>query len=279
MPKHQNRNVEEFRIVQPSSVLAPYIKHYWMLEIDEKSAFGMQERVIPYGCMEMVFHSENRLISSSPKNREILQPRLFICGQNTNFTNISLTGKLNMIAITFLPYGAKVFFDIPLNELSGQAISLTDMDSKVYRELEEMLLDASGNNERIKLIESFLIRKLHEFKEYNFKRVYTAIQTINQTKGNISISQLADYCCLSYKQFKRIFAEHIGANPKDFLRIVRFQKALYLLEHHPELTPSQLAFECGYYDQSHLINEFKIFSGYTPKEYVAICPPHSDYFS
>ena len=278
MPKHQNRNVEEFRIVQPSSVLAPYIKHYWMLEVDEKSASGMQERVIPYGCMDMVFHSENRLVSSSPGNQDVLQPRLFICGQTTGFTNISLTGKLNMIAVTFLPYGAKMFFDIPLNELGGQAVSLADIDNKVYRELEEILLNASGNDERIRLIESFLINKLHESKVYNFKRIYAAIQTIDQTKGDISISQLADCCCLSYKQFKRIFAEYIGANPKDFLRIVRFQKALYLLEHHSDITLSQLAIECGYYDQPHLINEFKAFSGYTPKELLAICPPHSDYF-
>ena len=42
---------------------------------------------------------------------------------------------------------------------------------------------------------------------------------------------------------------------------------------------SQLAYECGFYDQSHLINEFKVFSGYTPKEYLAACAPHSDYFS
>lgn len=238
----------------------------------------MQERVIPYGCMEMVFHSENRLLSSSATDKSELQPRLFICGQATNFKDISLTGKLNMIAITFLPYGARVFFDIPLNELSGQMISLNDIDNKVYKELEETLLDASGNDERIKLIETFLITRLRTFKEHNFKRIYTAIQSINQTKGDITIMQLADRCCLSYKQFKRIFAEYIGANPKDFLRIVRFQKALYLLEHQPAITLSQLAFESGYYDQSHLINEFKSFSGYTPKEYLAICPPHSDYF-
>lgn len=238
----------------------------------------MQERVIPYGCMEMVFHSENRLLCSSAKDKGELQPRLFICGQATNFKDISLTGKLNMISITFLPYGAKVFFDIPLNELNSQALSLSDIDKKVYGELEEILLDASDNDERIRLIETFLITKLRAFKEHNFKRIYTAIQSINQTKGDISITQLADRCCLSYKQFKRIFAEHIGANPKDFLRIVRFQKALYLLEHHPTISLPQLAFESGYYDQSHLINEFKVFSGYTPKEYLAICPPHSDYF-
>jgi transcriptional regulator GlxA family with amidase domain len=84
---------------------------------------------------------------------------------------------------------------------------------------------------------------------------------------------------LSYKQFKRVFAEYTGANPKDWLRTVRFQKALYTLQTQPAISLAQLACECGYYDQPHLIKEFKTFSGYTPVEYSAIYAPCSDYFS
>jgi AraC-like DNA-binding protein len=54
---------------------------------------------------------------------------------------------------------------------------------------------------------------------------------------------------------------------------------LFVLQFNPHIDLTQLAFECGFYDQSHLIKEFKTFSGYTPAEYLAVCNPYSDYFS
>ena len=106
-----------------------------------------------------------------------------------------------------------------------------------------------------------------------------AISTIDREKGEIRVSDLASSVFLSTKQFLRVFTGHIGISPKDFLRIVRFQHALYMLQSTPAMTFSRLACECGFYDQPHLINEFKIFSGYTPGEYLSLCAPYSDYFS
>lgn len=96
---------------------------------------------------------------------------------------------------------------------------------------------------------------------------------------HIRTAQLADVACLSNKQFGRVFAEYVGATPKEFLRIVRIQRALYTLQCQPGISFAQLAYECGFFDQSHMIKEFKLFSGYTPAEYLAVCAPYSDYFS
>lgn len=106
-----------------------------------------------------------------------------------------------------------------------------------------------------------------------------AVSAINLCGGDISVSRLAETVCLINKQFQRIFSEHVGAMPKEFMRIVRFHKALFTLQNNPSLSFTQLAYECGYYDQAHLTNEFKLFSGYSLREYVAICTSHADYFS
>ena len=57
------------------------------------------------------------------------------------------------------------------------------------------------------------------------------------------------------------------------------QRALYTLQQDPTLLFAQVAYECGFSDQSHMIKEFKLFSGYTPAEYLSVCAPVSDYFS
>lgn len=77
----------------------------------------------------------------------------------------------------------------------------------------------------------------------------------------------------------RLFNDYVGAGPKEFMRIVRFHKALYTLQTHLAMPFTVLAHECGYHDRAHLIRDFRQFSGYTPGEYVAVCAPFSDYFS
>ena len=94
-----------------------------------------------------------------------------------------------------------------------------------------------------------------------------------------AVKALADISCLSEKQFNRIFSEYIGIAPKDFLRIIRLQRTLSVLQHNPGISFAQLSYECGFTDQSHMIKEFKLFSGYTPKEYLNRYAPISDYFS
>lgn len=269
--------MEIFETIFPSSLLAPYIKHYWILETELIPT--SPQRVIPHGSMELIFHTGSRTISQSSDGSTILQPRSFLGGHTIGFSDLYSTGKIQMISITFQPYGAKAFFDIPLYEFYEKIISVDDLNDHPLLELEDRLFYSPDHHSSIRLIEKFLLERLQPFKEYNYKRMLTAIQTINKNQSDINISTLAQATCLSNKQFNRIFTEHIGSNPKDYLRIVRFQRALYILQKNPGISFAHLAYECGFYDQSHLISEFKTFSGYTPTEYIAICPPYSDYFS
>ena len=94
-----------------------------------------------------------------------------------------------------------------------------------------------------------------------------------------SVTDLASITCLGKKQFERLFNELVGINPKEYARIVRFQKSLKLLQHYSDVNQAQLAYQCGYADQSHFIREFKQFSGYTPLSLLNVCKPYSDLFT
>lgn len=257
--------METFNIFFPSPILAPYIRYYWTLEIDDITK--VSERVVPTGCIQLIFHRGSRMISLTDSG---LQPQAFICGQSTGFTDIVSTGRVSMVVVVFEPYGAKPFFRMPMSEFRAQSVSVHDIEDK--------LLYTIDNLTAIDLIEQFLIKKMYTAKEYNYKRLLPVIETINH-ENEINITALSEISCLSYKQFNRIFSEYVGTNPKEFFRIVRFQRALHILQNNRQMNMTTLAFECGYYDQPHLIKEFKAISGYTPTEYLEACAPHSDYFS
>ena len=149
-------------------------------------------------------------------------------------------------------------------------LTAEELEDRELRELENSLLNTYDDSHCIRLIENFLLKRIRSISEYNLKRIDSAIRLINY--GETEVSTLADAACLSTTQFNRILSEIVGSNPKEFSRTIRFQRALYILEHNPQISLIALAYECGYYDQSHLIREFKTYSDYTPTEYLAICP-------
>lgn len=265
--------MQSFRIIPPSPALKPYIRYYWILQDD--SVATVSERTLPTGCIQMVFHKGRRLLSLK---KQELQPQYFICGQEMGYTDIQSTGDINMIVVVFQPYTAKIFFQTPLRLFREGNVSIEDVEDKELAVLCSKITDTENDETCIRLIEQFLYHRLCGSAEYNVKRLSSVLHQIN-TLPQVDLMHLADSACLSIKQFSRVFVEYVGASPKEFIRIVRLQRALFIMQQHPQISFAQIAYSCGFSDQSHMIKEFKLFSGYTPTEYLAVCAPFSDYFS
>lgn len=264
-----------FQYISPQPFLAPYVKQYWVLEDDFGQ--GSSERIIPTGNMQICFYrGDNKLIRSG--NRQQIQlGASVISGHSTDFSDINPNGKIRIITVVFHPQGANCFFRLPLGEIANHKVSPDDLSDKEMNVLEKRISDTDDIRECIRFIETFLLTRLH--LSGNQERMYAAIRLINRNPYGVRMKHLSEEVCLSEKQFRRLFVSHIGINPKDFIRTVRFQYALSLAQNNPDIPLSHLAFDSGYYDQPHLINEFKQFSGLTPKEFFSICTPSSDYFN
>ncbi len=265
--------MESFNIIKPSQTLTPYVKHYWILKISDAPVIS--ERVVATGFMSLIFHRGQRMFSSAEDD---LQPRSFVCGLSTKYTDLSSSRQVDMIVVVFRPYGIRAFFDIPANEFGEKCVSISDIGDKSLPELEDRLFYQTDDKACVSLIEQFLMKRLQSKVNYNYKRIVASVNEINN-QSLANIKSLAGVACLSPKQFTRVFSDNVGSNPKEYIRIIRFQRALFVLQNNTDISMTQLAYECGYYDQPHLIREFKSFSGYTPKEYLSAYVPYSDYFN
>lgn len=262
-----------FRIIKPSPQLSPFIRYYWILE--DNAVAPLSERTLPVGSVQLVFHKAKPLLSVQQAR---LQPQFFISGQSLGYTDVITTGRLEMIVAVFEPYAAGPFLNTPAGLFCGENIPLEEAESPDFRELADRIANTPGHEQCIGIIEAFLLRRLSAFPEYNLSRMREALKEINAVP-RIKISRLSEIACLGKKQFGRLFLEYTGSTPKDLMRIIRMQRALYILQQNTNTPFAALAYECGFSDQSHMIREFRIFSGYTPAEYLAACAPHSDYFS
>lgn len=263
--------MNKFQVIKPSVLLAPYVKQYWFVSL--KDITQGSQRLVPFGCTALSFYRGHRTYSLMENDD---MPQSLLHGITANYTDITFSGDIDFICVVFQPAGAKAFFPMPLNELNQSYVSLDALGDHELHELELKLNDTTDNLKCVGHIEQFLFHRIYQLDNYEDKRINAVIHSI--THGETDINQLAETACLGYKQFKRVFTQHMGTNPKSFLQITRFQKLHHLLQQHVDTTLSQLAFECGYYDKSHLIKELKEFSGFTPRELSEACDPvYSDY--
>ncbi|MBK3519395.1 AraC family transcriptional regulator [Carboxylicivirga marina] len=266
-----------YNISYPSGFLSQYIKQYWSLE----SCIPMEgehiQRIVPNGLFEMIFYFDNKPESTDPNN--LINDNIMLTGQLKNYHDLKVTGKLSLFAISFLPHGLSMFLDMPIKELFNYSIPLRLIMKDKVKQLEDDLSRADTYKQRIAIVEHFLITQIQmNEKKHKHDRIRNVINHINQAKGIVGIEELASKTFLSRKQFERTFSDFIGTTPKHFLKIVRFQNAIYEKSKNTELSLTAIAHKCGFFDQSHMINDFKALSGITPKAYFDNEDYFSDYF-
>ena len=258
------------RIIYPSPLLSQYVKYYWILNADRTSVI----QTIPSGCVHLVFHRGNNLHFSNGE----LQPKNFIRGQLSNYGELLPCGHIDMIAVVFHPLGLIPFVSFHLSQLYNRYVDIESLEDADLSKLGKDISNEEDVLECVKQIEAFLFSRICSFNNYSYNRLFNSIQII-KGQVEISISTLADKACLGYRHFKREFYKYVGIAPKEYLRIIRFQKILYTLQNKPDIDMGELACVCGFYDNSHLVKDFKSMSGCSPTEYLYSRTPHSTFFS
>ncbi|MEC7263479.1 MAG: helix-turn-helix domain-containing protein [Bacteroidota bacterium] len=190
------------------------------------------------------------------------QPLTVVVGPQYSRVNIKVHRQLNAIRVDFLPGGLFRMLGIPMYELFDGGFDALDFFGAEMRSINEQLQNVLTLWEGKNIVEKFLLNQLTKIKEtLPFDGAMRVLLTHN---GNISIKQAASLSCLGLKQFERKCKERIGMNPKLFARILRFSKAYRLHESCPQFSWTQIAYQAGYYDQMHMIKDFKTFAGVNP---------------
>jgi AraC-like DNA-binding protein len=250
--------------IPPTESLKPFVRSFWVLEHE----FGEGEtnyvyRSVADSCVEMVFHYRgpfSELVTSG-------QPRNWLSGihfQTDRYTRFETFESFGIFGVYIYPFAVPCLFGVPSEKTSNELLSLDTFFGITGRELEEQMMMAGCNERRVEILSAFLQRRLLNAR-YKDAAIATAIKQVIHSKQFHTVGGLADMFNLSVRQFDRKFKEYAGFNPKTYLRVVRLSHALKNHKGNKSLT--QIAYECGYYDQSHFIHDVKAFTGYHPGFY------------
>ena len=191
-------------------------------------------------------------------------PGCLVVGPNTHRLSLTFGYDHLVIKIGFQPGGLYRLLGIPMEEmLKYREFDGEDIFGYVINETIDALANASNNIERKVIAEAFLLRRLNKIKKQS--PIDFVLPEMLKYSGMIKIDRLAKSACLSNRQFERIFKERMGLSPKFYSRLVRFAKAWLLKESNPLITWTEIAYQCGYFDQMHLIRDFQAFAAANPQ--------------
>ena len=244
----------------PKSPLNQVLECFWALESDTVTPDHRTERILPDGCVEIVLNFAAPFAQHTGDTTNV-QPRNFIVGQMTGPMLITPTGPVQLIGIRFHPGGTAPFFRLPIHELTNDVVELAAFARALGTKLLAESVHLPQLADKVFAIEKALTRVLQASK--NDLRVLRIAARIVQSSGMIPIDNLADESGLSSRQLERRFRAEVGVGPKLLSRILRFQQVFRAVDANEPAWPI-VALDCGYYDQAHLIKDFRQFAQQTP---------------
>ena len=235
---------------QPHSSLSNYIDAYWTAKGNSKRP--VIEKILPDGCIDIIFNLGDEC-STDNGNLVMKSEGIYLVGTMTRFKETLVNADTNLLGIRFKPGAASAFISFsPLYQITNRTVELEksfSFDAKKIIQNPLHYLDCYFNN---------------ELKAPNFY-LLEVIETIRQSKGQIKVGALMQKHFTTSRQLERAFRQHVGVTPKDYINLVRYQNAMIAVRQRmPNQSLLSIAVDFGYYDHSHLTNEFKRYGGAAP---------------
>lgn len=261
----QNADTLYYKKYSPTHGLEKYVKYLWVMEGYEKQS--APDLLIPDGYPEIIFvqdgaYRKDFVASHIPHT---IINRSCVIGVQTQSVLARRLNGCHLIGVKLRPPAAYALFGAYLTDLADTNWALEELDETWLCELDQCLKCMEEEQKIIDILSATLLRQISNrgiCAEYQTATSF--LQVILRSKGQISVSELACYHCLSVRHFQRKFKTFFGVSPKKFLSIIRFKqlyKASILQKKYPK---DFLAY--GYYDQMHFIKDFQKHLGVNPSQ-------------
>jgi AraC-like DNA-binding protein len=247
----------------PAPALRPYVRRYYGFRETTDSPMRRREGPGVDVIVLLSFGFDWRIGAATNPSDPWERHASFVAGLHEGSVLTEHDGRSYGMQVSLTPPGAYALFGLPMHELAGRIVSLDAVVGKQSDRLPAQLAALDDWTERFELLDSTLASRLEDAQPAS-PGVIWAWRRLTQADGLVPIGELVRELGWSRKRLAARFREEVGLSPKSLARLLRFERAKALLERDDRPCLAQLALECGYYNQSHLSNEFRRITGTTP---------------
>ena len=180
---------------------------------------------------------------------------------------MEVDGVFGQIGLVMHPLAPYYLFHMPGNEIKnswkGLLEALPKDSRKLFAELSSTMTP--------EFIIDIILAALHELLPKRIEPILWldhSISVIFQNNGAISLAELIGNTNLSERHFRRKFKEIVGISPKYFCKVIQLNSVFNIIKSGNQEKLRTLAFDYGYYDQAHFINDFNKLIGESPVNFL-----------
>jgi AraC-like DNA-binding protein len=257
----------------PEPPLAAHVEMFWFVA---GRADFTRDRRLPNGKTHLLFNlGDAPTLFSRDASKEARRfPTCWISGQHESYIETGSGGETVLLGAQFHAHGAYRLLRIAQHELSEDVIELEAVLGDGVLGLRQRFLDAASPESCFALLETWLLGLLE-----NGSRIHPAVMAtgaaVRANPGDVRIAALSRDIGVSKEHLIRRFREQIGITPKAYANILRFGHALNIAR-RAKMRWGEIAQNCGYYDQAHLVRDFQRYAGRTPASLLDDRMPDAD---
>ncbi len=255
-------NVQVFK--PKNELLKAHIKNYYVLQQADNNEIAYLTFPNPYSIVTILTnvklkHSPNKMVAEYNDKQSLISDLTISYNKPIM---INYKGRIKEISICFKPLGLNAFTNNSVVDVPEKLYFFPYPD---YKERMSEIINLSNSDEIISLLESYLLSKFSKF-EHPF--LYQFIKDVSVESRN-SIKELSDKYGISQKTLIQHTKTHLGRTPSEFIRVVRFHNALdnYFKDNKRAFSMTEISYMVSFFDQAHMIKDFKKFTGFTPKTF------------
>jgi len=256
-----------FRRADPTQ-LAGIVEEYWAVE---GTLAPFRETVLPNGRLELMINlgPPHRVFSDQGKR---VWKTAWISGLQEHSIGIESKEGTHLVSARLHPAGAMEVMGAYAPQAANRIVDLEDTFGSAAADLRDAALAATSTAERFDLIERFL-QERREPSNAAPAFVRDAARRIEDSHGNLRVSELHEETGVSRKHLATTFRRVVGLSMKAYGKVQRFAWTLARLRASSTVDWSKLASEAGYSDQSHLVRDFRRVGAASPTEYLQRLTP------
>jgi AraC-like DNA-binding protein len=254
------------RAFAPGPALQRHVSHILLYRETVPAGCEIHERVLPDGAMRLIFN-----LGQAPSVAGHAGRPVEAVGASATPVVVRLRQQVEGLSVTLRPGAAAALLGLPAGEMAGTAVPLDDLWHGEGAELLERLARQPDDAARVAALRAVLQRRLQRAGQAAGTPPQAALhaaQLITAAGGRRPLREVAAAVGVGERRLQQIFHAHVGLSPRAWSRLARLHGCLRALRAARPPAWADVAADCGFYDQSHLVNEFRALCGLTPTEFL-----------
>ena len=235
---------------RPSPEVAPWIAHYWIIHWDLRGCEPYVAENLPHPNVHLIFENGTSVVAGA---------------QTRKFSRL-LEGQSEVFGVKFRSGGFRPFFGSAVSKLADRIVPAHGIFGDAIEELEAIVLSPTKENDKVEAADAFFQARRPEHDAAT-SLAGKLVERILEEHAIKTVDDLAKDTGMGKRSLQRLFSEYVVVSPKRVIRRYRLHELIEESNSGRKLNWSQLALELGYFDQAHLINDFKSMVGFSPAQY------------